>query len=92
MKTPKHKDAFLYFSICLLVVFVFKNACKKQKAEWSGAIEKNDGITVVKNTIEPLYKEDIANITEELTIGTMEKRKVLYGRRKRGWIPMCQTL
>jgi hypothetical protein len=56
--------------ISIFTIFVF---CKKQKAEWTGAIEEVGGVTVVKNPKEPIYEEDVFGLDEELTIGEEDK-------------------
>lgn len=62
----------LVYTIFILFVFI---SCRQQKTEWKGAIEETDGVTVVKNPNEPMYKEDIFVLEEELTIGESEGRE-----------------
>lgn len=45
------------------------SSCGQQKAEWKGTIEEMDGVTIVKNPKEPMYREDIFVLEEELSIG-----------------------
>ena len=52
---------FLLFSFIILVF------CNKQKTEWKGTIEEENGILVVKNPKEPIYGEDVFNLEEEIT-------------------------
>ena len=40
----------------------------QQKAEWKGTIKEEDGVTVVTNPRDPIYKNNIFNIEEELFI------------------------
>jgi len=56
-----------FFSVLIILV-----ACGKKKAEWKGTIEDVDGVTVVKNPIEPMYGEQIFILEEELSIGGPE--------------------
>jgi len=44
-------------------------SCGQQKTEWGGTIEEVDGVTIVRNPIEPIYREDIFVMEEELSIG-----------------------
>ncbi len=54
--------------IPLILIF----SCGRQKAEWKGTIEVVDGVTVVKNTKEPMYNREIFHFEEELCIGEAE--------------------
>lgn len=61
-------------TVLFLSVFVMLISCQKQKAEWKGTIEKENGVTVVKNPKEPMYGEDVFSLEEELSIGVKEGR------------------
>ena len=63
-----HKNIVHSITIFLLIFTAFVS-CGKQKAEWGGTTEVVDGITVVKNPKEPLYKEEVLNLEEELSLG-----------------------
>jgi len=54
--------------LILFSILIISASCEKQKAEWKGKIEVEDGVTVVKNPKEPIYDENIFNLEEELTI------------------------
>ena len=56
----------------ILAVFV---SCSSSESEWQGTIEEVDGVTVVKNSIEPIYGENIFVLEEELSIGEAEGRE-----------------
>jgi len=67
-----------------LSFFMMFVSCKKQKAEWKGTIEKENGVIVVKNPKEPIYGEDVFNLKEELSIGEAEGReKYMFSRLSR---------
>ena len=57
-------SAFTVFSILILLT-----ACSQQQAEWQGTIEEADGVTIVRNPIEPMYEGEVLALEEELTIG-----------------------
>lgn len=57
--------------ICFMVVPLVFYCCSKQ-AGWKGIVEEIDGITVVHNPKEPLYKPDDFSLEEELSIGEAE--------------------
>jgi len=59
--------------VLFISVFIILNSCQKQKAEWRGTIEEENGVTVVKNPKEPMYGEDVFSLEEELTIGGEDK-------------------
>jgi len=61
--------------VLFLSVFIFFVSCKKQKSEWKGTIEEEDGVTVIKNPKEPMYGEDVFSLEEELSIGEAEGRE-----------------
>jgi hypothetical protein len=48
---------------------------ENQKAEWKGTIEKENGVTVVKNPKEPIHGEKVLNMEEELSIGKAKGRE-----------------
>ncbi len=56
-------------AVFLMVTFC---CCSSQKPEWKGTIEVVNGVTVVKNPIEPMYGEEIFAKEEELSIGAAE--------------------
>lgn len=58
--------------ICIFSLFL---CCSSQKTEWRGTIEEVDGVTVVKNPLEPMYGEDVFEIEEELSIGKAASRE-----------------
>ena len=66
----------------LVLCFSLLDACYQNNAEWKGSIEEVDGVTVVKNPIEPLnpelqivFEEEIFSLEEELSIGEVEGRE-----------------
>jgi hypothetical protein len=60
----------LFLSALMMLI-----SCQKQKTEWKGTIEEVDGVTIVKNPIEPLYGEDAISLEEDLSIGEAERRE-----------------
>jgi hypothetical protein len=54
--------------IPLILIF----SCSRQKTEWRGSIEEAEGVTIVKNPKEPMYKKNIFRFEEELCIGEAE--------------------
>jgi len=61
------------FFILSVIIILF--SCQKQKTEWKGTIEEENGVTVVKNPKEPIYGEDVFSLEEELSIGEAEGRE-----------------
>jgi len=59
------------FGYPLFLIFTLI-CCSSQKTEWQGTIEVVDGVTVVKNPLDPMYGEEILAIEEELSIGVAE--------------------
>lgn len=65
---------FFLFIVLFPLLFSF-TACQKQGTEWEGTIEEEDGVIVVKNPKEPIYKREVFNLEEELSIGEAEGRE-----------------
>ena len=71
MKTKtKIVSVVLFLSIVILFI-----SCGKQKTEWQGTIEKHNGVTVVKNPKDPIHREDVFSLEEELSIGEKEGKE-----------------
>ena len=61
------KSIAVVFSIILIFV-----SCQQPRSEWKGTIEVVDGVVTVKNPEEPIYRGDVLNLEEELSIGAFE--------------------
>jgi hypothetical protein len=70
----KYKNFVLSIILFLsvLIIFVF---CGQKKSKWQGTIEEVNGVTVVKNPIEPMYSENVFGLQEELSIGGADERE-----------------
>lgn len=68
MSTRQNKTRIVSI-VLFLSVFIIFISCGQQKVKWQGTIEEVDGVTVVKNPIEPMYGEDVLSLEEEITIG-----------------------
>ncbi|MCK4431448.1 MAG: NHL repeat-containing protein [Candidatus Aminicenantes bacterium] len=76
MKTKtKIVSVVLFLSIVILFI-----SCGKQKTEWQGTIEEENGVTVVKNPKEPLFGEIKFELEEDLSIGSEENENFLFYR------------
>jgi len=51
-----------------------------QENKWQGTIEKEDGIRVIKNPVEPLYGEITFELEEDLSIGNEDDDNFLFYR------------
>ena len=49
--------------------------CGKQESEWEGTIEEQNGIIIVKNPDNPIYKRNILILEEELSLGKKQGEK-----------------
>jgi hypothetical protein len=70
----RHKNKLISIVFFLSVIIILVS-CQKQKAEWKGTIDEENGVTVVKNPKEPMYSEDMFSMEEELSIGEAEGRE-----------------
>jgi hypothetical protein len=59
----------VFSRILFLSVLIILVSCSEQKTEWKGKIELEDGVEIVKNPKEPLYKENILTFEEDLVLG-----------------------
>lgn len=63
----KHKFLINVILICLLsLAFI---SCKEHESKWRGTIEEQSGVTIVKNPKDPVYKEEVFRLEEELCLG-----------------------
>lgn len=61
-------------SILLLVPLLLVTlSCTQNENKWKGTVEKIDGVTVVKNSNEPIFPEKRIEFIKELSIGDEEK-------------------
>jgi hypothetical protein len=68
------KRALFIIAIMLTSILILSVSCIEQKSKWQGTIEELDGVTLIKNPKEPIYKEDIFSLEEELLIGEAESK------------------
>ena len=63
-----------------LSILIFSLSCQKEKALWKGKIEKENGVMVVKNPDEPISKDNILFLEEDLTIkgGDIENEERMF--------------
>jgi len=66
---------FILLNILFLSVSIIFLSCSQQKSGWQGTIKEVDGLIVVKNPIEPIYKENVFRLEEELSIGKTDNEK-----------------
>jgi len=69
----KHSLIFIVFICTFLSASCRTDRTEKKGPDWKGTIETIDGVTVVKNPIEPIYPEEVLIIEEELSIGYDEE-------------------
>lgn len=77
----KNKTKVISIVLSFSVFFMFVS-CQRQKAEWKGTIEEENGVTVVKNPQKPFYGEDIFSLEEDLTIGEKEREEYVFYRAR----------
>jgi len=66
---------FIIFVFIILSASCNPQKIKKEGSVWEGTIETIDGVTIVKNPLEPMYGEEALFIEEEITIGKAEGRE-----------------
>ena len=55
------------FVLCISCFYIL--CCRQQASRWEGQIEVQNGITVVKNPMNPMNSGEVVTLEEELTIG-----------------------
>ena len=77
------KSILFYFVILIFffgTIFYCPNLRGVQKTEWKGKIEYKDGVKVIKNPNEPIYREIVFDLEEDLSIGNDEDENYLFYR------------
>lgn len=74
--------SFFVTALLCFTLFLF-SACGQQKTGWQGTIDVVDGVTVVKNPEDPIYKTESFEMIEELSIGEREGKEEYMFQRLR---------
>jgi len=74
---PKSKAASIILFLSASIMLV---SCEKQKAEWKGSIEYEDGVKVIKNPEAPLYGKIKLELEEDLSIGKEDDENYMFYR------------
>ena len=62
---------FKIISIIILLLLAVLS-CNRNETEWKGTIEEKDDVIIVQNPKEPIYRNDIFSLEEDLSIGEVE--------------------
>jgi hypothetical protein len=75
------KKRRLVVSALIIVSSLALSASSGQRqAKWQGTKEDVDGVTVIKNPKQPMYKEEVCTIKEDLSIGKAEgQEEYMFG-------------
>lgn len=65
----------LLFIVFMQICILFAGIIGNQEPRWKGKIEYENGVKVIRNPKEPLYKEAVLHLEEELSIGKTEGKK-----------------
>jgi hypothetical protein len=65
-------------TVLFVSVFMMLISYGNQKVEWKGKIEKEKGITVIKNPREPLFGEIKFELDEDLSIGNQQDKNYSF--------------
>ena len=75
------KTLLLSIMITAGITVIFFTGCQKQTSAWKGTITEDNGVTVVKNTKEPIYEPGVFTLEEELSISeTPEREEVIFSQ------------
>jgi hypothetical protein len=71
--------AKIFFPVMLLFGLFFVTVCENVKQDWKGTIETKDDVTTVKNPKEPVYREPVLELAEDLVIrGSEETEEQMF--------------
>lgn len=60
-------------------ILLFGISCGKQETAWNGTIETKEGATIVNNPEEPIFKDPVIELTEDLEIkGSVEIEEQMF--------------
>ncbi|MFC2160733.1 6-bladed beta-propeller [Acidobacteriota bacterium] len=80
-------DVLLFFALIVTL------SCSQKETEWKGTIEEKDGVIIVKNPKEPMYREDILNLEEDLTIkGISENQELIFAEVSSIAVDSCEEI
>ena len=66
------KSRLFVFALIIVSSLALSASSGQRQAKWQGTKEDVDGVTVVKNPKQPMYREDVCMIKEDLSIGKAE--------------------
>ena len=61
--------ASIFLIFVFIPVIIFAESCKRQEKDWRGTIEEVEGVTIVKNPLEPMSEDFIIDFEASLTLG-----------------------
>ena len=61
--------ASIFLIFVFIPVIIFAESCKRQEKDWRGTIEEVEGVTIVKNPLEPMSEDFIIDFDANLTLG-----------------------
>jgi len=59
----------------LFIALIMTISFREKKVDWKGTIEEEYGVTVVKNPKEPIYRNDVFILKEDLALGEKERNE-----------------
>ncbi|MFO7979812.1 MAG: 6-bladed beta-propeller [Candidatus Aminicenantes bacterium] len=82
MKIPIIKKTLLLSTVIIAgIALIYFTGCQKQASTWKGTITEDNGVTVVKNTKEPIYEPGVFILEEELSISeTPEREELIFSQ------------
>ncbi len=69
----------VYFFLRIVIVLLMIS-CETQKTEWQGMVEEVNGVTVVRNPIQPYFGELDLDLEKDLSVGKEEDDNFLFHR------------
>lgn len=62
----------LIYIISFIACLFLLASCNPKKNEWKGTIEEKAGVTIVKNPKKPVYRDNVFELQEDISIGNNE--------------------
>ena len=74
-------NRFFGWALIFAAAMALAASSGQQRAKWLGTKEEVDGVTVVKNPKQPVYRENVCTIKQDLSVGQAEgQAEYMFGR------------
>ena len=72
------REVRAFFTLCLILCFPLSIHWFQKNGQWKGSVKTEQGVTIVKNPIEPMFDENILEFKEELLIPESDGKNYIF--------------